>query len=923
MDLYDLRRLFADPSLVDSHRAVRMVLPLAAAPLSQVLLVQRADITEAVFEGTTAYLTCLSAHTALRREDLLGLPIEVRIVTDQGKLRRIAGFVADVLKGHDDGALGLFQIVVRDGLAMMDNRHRTRTFTNKSPLDIIQQVVREMCSAAPAFGAAFDLVLRIADRDCYPARAMTQQHKESDSFFLRRLMRREGISWFTRARPETGDTPGHQLVLFDDNYLLPEYERGELRCHHNQVVGQRDFIDHWAPLSRLGSSRVLRASYDYRTAWVSNEWVTRDPGLGDAGNQIADALKDARIEVPHVGGDWEHHRRLAELAMQRHEFKARCVHGSSVVRDLPIGGRAMVGGFPELDALMPSDRKYVFIRIEHHVENNLPTELEARANALLTANRQRWSHDHEEGGWYFPEHLPGRHPDQQPNAIGGANDRDPERYRNFFIASELNTRIVPAWDPAKHLPRVEAMTAIVIGPDGVAAWCDEQARVKVRFLGIDPDDDTDNTAWVRVSQAWAGPGFGTLFPLRVGMEVTVIYMDGDPDKPLIVGPAYNGRNKAPHLSPADTPDINPFQSGIVSQEVNGWQQNRLRFDDNTGQISAQLSSDHGVSQVNLGDLRYDRVGGVGEPRGGGAEMTSEEATAVHGGHGLYLSAGQEGGAKGPMLQRDGLLSLSQALLDVVNHLAGLGQAHNAGTVDPQRLEQLVTYLRDWHKGSNVAPEEDGGGAPIIAMNAEAGAGIVSRDNLLLGAQTNIDAVGVRNVQLTAGQHIHQRASMGISQFADAGELRHTIGKGLMLHEVHDGDLHVNVGGQVIFNAGQGIVFNAPTVNVVANGAQTKWGSGTIVEQASGAFQVKSASFAQSGGGDGSPDKVALPATQANFDQQIQMRWSSTGEPMVDQRYRIVAEDGVVLEGRTDASGLTKRFPVSLTFGKYRIEHLGD
>ncbi len=924
MDPFDLHSLFAAPSLIDLHRAVRLRLPLRQAPISQVLLVQRADIQEALFEGVTGYVNCLSTHAALKREDLLGLPIEVQVVADDGNLRRIAGMVADVVIGHDDGGLATYQLVIRDAFALMANRKRTRSFRNKSPLQIIRQVVDELRSAAPSLGAAFDLVIRVFDEKRYPPRSMTMQFKESDWAFLCRLMRRAGISWFVQARPEPGDVPGHQLVLFDENFLLPEYEQGELQCRHNQVVGQRDSIDHWMPMASLGSGSMRQSSYDYKSAWVSSETRSGNLGLGGAGGEIAAALKDSRIEAPHVGADSAHHGRLAELAMRRHEFKSRCVHGSSTVRDLPIGAWASVRGNPALDALEPKQREFVFTRIEHHVDNNLPKELEERANALLTANRQRAGATDEGRVWYFPDHLPGRHPEQHLSAQGAANDRDPQRYRNFFIACERGIPIVPDWDPAKHLPRVEALTAVVVGPEGgMAAWCDDQARVKVRFLGIDPDDDTDSTAWVRVNQGWAGAGFGTLFPLRVGMEVTVIFMDGDPDKPLIIGPAYNGRNTAPRLSPADTPDINPYQSGLVSQEVNGWLQNRLRFDDNTGQVNAQLSSGYASSQVNLGNLRYDRVKGFGEPRGDGAEMTSESTSAMHGGHGLYLSAGQEGGAKGPTLQRDGLLSLSQALLDVVNHLAGLGQAHNAGTVDPKRLQQLVTYLRDWHKGSNVAPDEAGGGAPIIAMNAEAGAGIVSRDNLLLGAQTNIDAVGVQNVQITAGQHIHQRASMGISHFTDTGELRQTVGKGTMLFEVHDGNLHINVTGQIILNAGVGIVANAPSMNVVANGAQTKWSDGTIVEQACGAFEVKSASFAQSGGGNGSPDKVALPVTQANFDQQIQLRWSNTGEPMVDQRYRIASEDGRVFEGRTDSSGLTERFSVDLTFGQYHIEHLGE
>jgi type VI secretion system secreted protein VgrG len=906
MGLFDLRNLFSDISLTDSHRAVRLRLPIRAAPISQVLLVQRADINEALYEGITGYITCLSTH-AIAREVLLGVPIEVQVVSDQGALRRFAGVVADVITGHDDGGLVTCQLVLRDAFALMAHRKRTRSFTNKSPLDIIRQVIDELRRSSPSLGAAFSLVTLIAGEQRYPQRAMTMQFKESDQAFLCRLMRRAGISWFVRAGPESSDIPRHELVLFDDNYQLPRYEQGELLCRHNQVVAQRDSIDHWMPLARLGSGSVLRASYDYTAAWVNTESRLGRLGLGPAGAEIVAALTDARIEVPHAGADWEHHQRLAELAMQRHEFKARCVHGSSAVRDLPFGACASVSGHPELDVLAPDQREYVFIRVEHHVRNNLPKELEERADALLAANRLHSGADDEAPGWYFPDHLPGR--PEQPWSAGHPNEPDPERYRNFFIACQRGVPIVPAWDPAKHLPKVEPITAIVVGPEGAPVWCDEQARVKVRYLGIDPDDDTDITAWLRVNQAWAGAGFGTLFPLRVGMEVTVIFMDGDPDKPLIVGPAYNARKTPPHLSPADTPNLNPYQSGLASQEINGWLQNRLRFDDNTGQVNAQLSSGHASSQLNIGALHHDRVNGLGVPRGEGTEVTTQRMGANRAEQGLYMTAEPHLQGGGPQMARGiliGQLQGARALAQSAGELAG---THQAEGTDTARQAELLQRVEDWDIGTNVRPSDappPTAAQPIIALSAPAGLAMASADNATLSAGTNLDLVSQQHTQLSAGRSLRMRALDTLSAFAHKG-LEIIAATGRVVMRANAGDIEIGASDDIQMFSHARIVGQGEAIIWRTKGASITLDENGITLAGKVFVNGLAPSFSFESGGAGGVELPALPCGDIQLDERCRVVLGD--EPVAGRPYTAFSRiDGRVLgSGTTDAQGFTQPF----------------
>lgn len=147
-------------------------------------------------------------------------------------------------------------------------------------------------------------------------------------------------------------------------------------------------------------------------------------------------------------------------------------------------------------------------------------------------------------------------------------------YQNTF---EAFPAAVP-FRPAVVTPRPRATgceTAVVVGPDGEEIWTDRHGRVKVRFPWDRGAADPERAPWVRVAQPAAGSGFGALFLPRVGHEVVIAYVDGDPDRPLVTGCVYNGNNTTPAALPADqTQTILRTRS---SKE--GTAGNELRFED--------------------------------------------------------------------------------------------------------------------------------------------------------------------------------------------------------------------------------------------------------------------------------------------------------------------------------------------------------
>ena len=187
------------------------------------------------------------------------------------------------------------------------------------------------------------------------------------------------------------------------------------------------------------------------------------------------------------------------------------------------------------------------------------------------------------------------HVGDQPQAL----DQDATgsfSYSNSFTVTEL---AVPH-RPARITPRPSMrglQSATVVGPEGEEVFTDEHGRVKVQFHWdrAAPFNDT-SSCWVRVSQLWAGNGWGAMFIPRIGHEVLVDFIEGDPDRPVVTGRVYTGDNKPPYALPDEK-----TKSTIKSDSsIGGGGFNELRFEDNKGseQIFLHAQKDHDEKILN-------------------------------------------------------------------------------------------------------------------------------------------------------------------------------------------------------------------------------------------------------------------------------------------------------------------------------------
>lgn len=882
------------------------------------LLPQRLQGQESICGGFEHRVLCVTDNARLALKDFIGLPAAVQIVTDQGELRQLCGIVTEASAGESDGGLATYLLVLRDALAVMEKRQNTRIFRGKNELDIVTLLVSEWRERNDVLRACFDLVIdpALAERGL-PKREFTMQHNESDAAFIRRLLRRCGIPWYFRSgMPDRGappelqgrNVPAHTLVLFDDPLRLPQNAAGKVRYHRDSATEERDAINGWCAIRTLQPGRASLHSWDYdypsaRSFMASSSTSAVNQGV--RGNRLAAMLDDNAVAAPHVGESAVDLTRLGALHMERHDSAAKYFRGEGGVRALAVGEWIGIDGHPELDTHPASERQFIVTSQQVVTQNNLPVDFRSRVERLFSRS-----------GWI--------------SSSDRAQEKTASRYKTQFECVRRGIRILPEYDPRRDLPDPRLQSAIVVGPPNEEVWCDEYGRVKIRLTGTRPADhehaagagssDTDaDSAWVRVASSWAGNGpgsghqFGTRFLPGVGTEVLIDFLGGDPDKPIIVGQLYNRAAPPPDFSREDGLPGNKYQSGIRSREIHGQRGNQLRLDDTPGQISAQLASDHGSSQLNLGYLTEPRHAGKGAPRGDGAELRTDDHLALRAAKGMLISAWRHLGSAtrtGTQLAREDYLRLLRDCGELFKTLGEYAAGHQALPSSSQEQDALRTRFDGWEAGSNTDPTTQPPAEPVIAITAPAGMGFASSKAVVTYAGSNIDTVAQQHLQMTAGQRFTLNAGKGISLFSHHDGLSAIAHHGkLLLQSQHD-DTIVNAACNLTLTSSEGkLRAMAKVIELVADdGSYIKIGAGGITFGSKSPLKFLAPDFIFD-----APSTMAaeLPAfDSAGADQQFLMHYEEgvpgdeppVRTPVPGANVKITVDDGSTLEGRSDADG---------------------
>jgi len=528
----------------------------------------------------------LELHIGVRAPDydglaLLGQDLVLTMEREGGGIRRLAGIVREVREGVQ-GAANLrdhegahVECVVVPALWMLSRRRDTRIFQDKTANDIVKEVLEE---ALGPYGREVEL-----DCQTRPTREYCVQYAETDLDFVHRLMEEEGFFYFF---DHEGDV--EKLVVVDTNdaaVQLPvpaggvvEYIPGDAVVRGSEPINLVD-RRHRTTTTRvvIGDWVWTRATMPFSAEQRATDGAGRDRESYEHGWGRSLTLSDYS-GTSYSADDSEAQKQV------RHEAHVRdtlTIEGVGRVSGMTPGMRFELTGHPVLGM----DGEYLVVRVIHQ---NTP------AGSLV--------------------------------ATGGGGDSD--EYHNRFECLPLDTPFrLPRRTPKPRITGIQ--TAVVTGPGGEEIHPDEHGRIKVQFhWDRDGQNDENSSCWIRVEQAWAGPGWGFWWVPRIGMEVVVQFVDGDPDRPLVTGSVYNASNPTPY----GLPDEKTKSTIKSNSSLGGGGFNEFRYEDAAGSeeifTHAQKDYNEVVENDHTTDVGNDQTITVDNDQT--QEIGNDQTETVHG-----------------------------------------------------------------------------------------------------------------------------------------------------------------------------------------------------------------------------------------------------------------------------------------------------
>ena len=475
-------------------------------------------LTEGLSSLSHGRLKLASTDPDVQAADILEQPVDLVVWQDGQPQRRFTGVVNEFVRGNTGHRRTHYELVIQPPAWRLGLMHNSRIFQTQAT----DAIVRTLLEERGIIDTVFDLKRPPAERE------YCVQHRESDLKFLERLAAEEGWHY----RYQHGSVDGEEqpaLILADHHGDAPKLE--PVAC--NTQAG--------------GSTRqacVFSFAYEERVKAASvamKDYTFKNPAYALMHEQSAGGVNHRE--------DYQHY-------------------------DYPGRYKADASGQPftqsKLDAL----------RNDASVAQGKSNRADFTAGAKVTLQ----DHDSQSLNreWLLTAIT---HTGKQPTALQEEGGSEPTRYHNDFTA-------IPAdktWRPlCEHKPLMEGpQMAIVTGPEGEEIHCDQYGRVKVRFpwdrrLRLakveSKKNDEHSSAWLRVAQGWAGGQYGFMALPRIGHEVIVSFLDGDPDQPIITGRTYHATNTPPYALPE-----HKTRTTLKTKTHKGEGSNELRFEDEAGE----------------------------------------------------------------------------------------------------------------------------------------------------------------------------------------------------------------------------------------------------------------------------------------------------------------------------------------------------
>lgn len=485
------------------------------------LIVTHLSAHEAISQPFTYELDVVSQNGVVDPDKILNQPVCVTLKAGQTTLRQFHGIVQSIAthgatRGQDDADHYLYHLTVVPRLWFLNQTVDCRVYQKKSMADIVKGIFQDAGLTEYSIQASGGA----------SPREYTVQYNESDLTFIQRLMEEEGCYYFFEHT-----AAGHKVIVADSNQSFPTLPEVVLKLQGADADG--DLIEGWSRWSHTARGKFKAKDYDpTKPNTLLQDEVPTTLKTGGA------SLRDD-FHWPAKSFEVDGVKKHSKHEMEASEANASLFEGTSHIGKMVAGSKFKITSRPATSY----DDTYVLRSVTHTITDE---------------------------SWMTNDGV--------------------VLYENHFTCFPAKTTFrLHASTPR---PRLDGLhSALVLGPStGTGAalkytsgtdeiYSDDLARVKIRFFWDHRGEATGGGAiWARVIQPWAGPGFGGQFIPRVGTEVAVAFIDGDPDRPIVVGGLYNGRD-AP-IYPKDEHTKSGFRFKSYASDKPAY--NELTFDDKQG-----------------------------------------------------------------------------------------------------------------------------------------------------------------------------------------------------------------------------------------------------------------------------------------------------------------------------------------------------
>jgi len=697
---------------LQSGRFLRLKFPREDGPQAS-LLPQELHATEYLSRDFEFRVQLVSDDASLELKSLIGKMVTISMVREDGGLRHFNGYVFEFSLQGVDGGLARYQMVLRPWLAFLHLRRDNFLFHQASVQD----------QTASIFGdyEAQDWSWRVQGAD--PVMTDACQFGETDYNYVHRRWEHMGVFYWYEHRED-----GHTLVLADDSGAQCTPIDGAPTMQWQDEAGSLDDdgIHRLVPLRVLSSNHYTSRSFDFKKPRPQQADTPSINSQGDV----------PRLEVYEFAGaygfaDAGAGSMLTRQRMEAIEAQGKLFEASSNERSAQPGRTFTLTGHFDFESLgaSASDAEFLVVHVHHFARNNY--------------------------------------------SLGQGADQ-PAHYSNAFrcLRKKVPWRPGPGYNSVE--PKIYGLqTALVVGPAGEEIHTDEYGRVRVQFhWDREGTFDDKSSAWVRVASTWAGSNFGFVAIPRIGQEVLVQFLDGNPDRPLITGRVYNQDNMPPWELPA-----NKTQTGILSRSSKGGgyeNANAIRFEDKKGQEEVWL---HAEKDQRI-EVEHDESHWVGHDR----SKTIDHDETVHVKH-----------DRTETVDHDETITVHNDRKERVDHNETISIGDNRTEDVGQNETITIGQNQTVSIGSNRSVTIGGAKTETIALAKAETIGLAKALSIGLAYQTTVGAA-----MNTTGA-LNQSAQIGMSKSTTVGktytieagdELSITVGKASLTMK-SDGTITIN------------------------------------------------------------------------------------------------------------------------------------